>query len=321
MLFFTKQIIILISCIAVIFFFVAVPLSTARTVFIIYGGELGITEKEANNMAIIDALLADTEDFLLCKLPQRRRESIGQYLSMISQGIISNVTIFEPKILEDGRIKGIFDVPIRKKALYNIIRQLGIPYTLTKLQPYTLRYVAPEDKLFLGKISLLEDVSGVMQKEQSDSSEVVPILQLIFEEGQWTGSISEGVNTLHESKGSLDNVWRELWGEFFSQRQREAVIHSQEYFLDVSGWKHASGVEELGNVLKQWETSVQHILLHEVIINKGMITAQWTVTLVNSVAFEEQIKKYALARNLQYGLHLKKVKVDLESTVGSNGVN
>lgn len=308
MLVFYKR--ILISIIVIWYLSMFVSLSEARTIVIIYGGETCITEKEAKHRAIIDALLADTEEYLLCKLPQTRRAVIGQYLGMISQGLVSKITAFEPTILDDGRVKGIFDVPIRKKALYNLLREFGTPYTLTMQQPYILQYVVPDEEVFLNKISLLEDVSGVIRKAHSDNGTSLPILQVMFKEGSWSGVIVEEKTSLQASGNSLDNVWREIWGKFFSKRHKEASNHIHQYFLEISGWKHTSDIEELTTIVKHWETSVQSILLHEIILHKGAIRAQWTINVIDTTEFEEQIKRYTLAHKLKYTVHVMQPEIE-----------
>lgn len=285
----------------IVYYVVCISDVNARIVVVLYDGDTDITKQEAYQIAAVEALLGETEEYFSQKLPVVRRDAIRQYFGILSQSLTSNITEVESIELEDGKVKGIFNVPVRQKVLYNLLRELGTSYTLNSLQPYTLQLVIPDSSFFPNKLVLLEKISGVVQQNTLGEQHIGPTLQLTFEDGNWIGVLfSESSESIQASNNSLDNVWREIWGKFFSRRQEAASINLQECILEVSGWKHAAGVEELERTLEHWEASVNNVLLQGVSINKGAVTAQWVVNIVDIATFEQQVMKYALARNLQY---------------------
>lgn len=278
-------------------------IANARIVVVIYGGDTSITAHQACSMAVAEALLRETEEYLDYKFPEARGGAIKQYFSMIAPGLISNVTELEPTPLEDGRIKGIFDIPIRKKALYRLLRELGILYTTSSLQPYLLNvHTVSDETSFMDKLILLEQVTGVVRNDKFDNSSNKIELELNFKDGMWIAKLLGGSQPIQACGSSVDIIWREVWGEFFFQRQKEPISHLQNYLLEVSGWKHAAEIESLEKTLSRWESSIKNVLLHEISINKGTIVAQWALTILDMNRFEQQIRQYILARKLYYEL-------------------
>lgn len=298
---FNKQLVLYYIVALCLYLLVNISIANARIIVVIYGGDTCITAQQACSIAIAEALLIESEEYLSHKFSEPRREAIKKYFSMVSPGLVLNTTELEPTSLEDGRIKGIFDVPIRKTALYRLLRELGLSYTTSFTQPYVLSmFNVPDEIALFDKLFLLEQVTGVVQSEKVDNTSHKIELQLSFEDGIWVAKLLGAAQPIQASGYSIDNIWREIWGAFFSQLQKETSSHLQSYLLRVSGWKHAVEVEALGKTLSHWESITKNVLLHEVSISKGVIAAQWTLTILNMDGFEKQIKQYSLARKLHY---------------------
>ncbi|WP_126376734.1 hypothetical protein [Desulfovibrio ferrophilus] len=201
------------------------------------------------------------------------------------------------------------EVTVNRTGLKAELKRAGVYFTVSSPQPYDLSLLGSAAGAW-DEIGRLQALSGVTVRRgtepllEVDTTLVEPTEQEIKDglaeaAPMWSGSLTAQGRTWKASNRSLEEVWFELWGGFFTRPGAEAGT-VERVPLSVSGWYAPDGVQAFDKELAAWDEVVESAQLREVLMLPDGIAAVWSVRTLDRASLRLKLDQNLPDRGLSW---------------------
>ncbi|MFO7876215.1 MAG: hypothetical protein R6U55_06495 [Desulfovermiculus sp.] len=205
---------------------------------------------------------------------------------------------YQQFILSYSRLGGgssqehIWQVQVNTEALINLLKELGVYYTVNKSLTYRLELINSGGS-GQGNISDLELLTGCTQGNVQH-----PLLKIqTTSSGQLRGLLEGQKNKWTASGDNLDELWWALWAKYFSSSEgiRSFV---QEVDVHIKGWSTLSAISGLSRQLANWPRVVDQSSLVSLRGDSAGLHGWWKVVTPQSRDLQKKLEEFTRSRDL-----------------------
>lgn len=238
------------------------------------------------------AVFRECLDVLPARLKEDRKIALLQFLKpRYDEYVLS----YSP-LAGRGGSKSAWQVQVNTNALIDMLKGLGVYYTVSRPHAYRLQIV-DHDQRAQKIIDQLELLSGCVQ-----GSVAYPLLTLqASSDGKWNAELENEDEKWTAAGEELASVWLDLWSEYFSTPEGvKPFVHSLQ--LRIAGWSTISAVSGFCKQLKAWPQLVDRAVLVQVLAQTGGLQGWWKILSPEPEKIRQRLDAYTSNHGLDWEL-------------------
>lgn len=261
------------------------------------GGSLKDAKEKAMKTAFLTAVMEEAESMLPGQLPAERKDALNGHLSKRLGRLVPRFAELRREMAPEGETM-VLDVTVNRNALGHELKRVGMYTTLSEPMDFQLQFAnaTPDD---LAEVVRLKSLFGLR-----DSSDAMVVMSVGKDGAMWLGSLSDGGEVVEKRGSTLNTIWTELWGQYFSS-QEGAVISGDStlesaggFRLVMNGFPSTDAVYAFDKEMSSWAEAVDKAVFQTITMRGTGLGAVWRVRVRNPEAFRSRLDAYSTAKGL-----------------------